>query len=94
MAESGCVNMKLAVPVSGVKPILKYRGGKSQELSNYLSYVPKFNTYYEPFFGGGVTFFSLAPYRSYVADINHKLMSFYQDLVVNYPKTKRELSEL
>lgn len=34
MAESGCVNMKLAVPVSGVKPILKYRGGKSQELSN------------------------------------------------------------
>ncbi|MDM8304521.1 Dam family site-specific DNA-(adenine-N6)-methyltransferase [Limosilactobacillus vaginalis] len=94
MAESGCVNMKLAVPVSGVKPILKYRGGKSQELSNYLSYVPKFNTYYEPFFGGGVTFFALAPYRSYVADINHKLMSFYQDLVVNYPKTKRELSEL
>ncbi|MGV3202633.1 DNA adenine methylase [Limosilactobacillus reuteri] len=94
MAESGCENMKLAVPISGVKPILKYRGGKSQELSNYLSYIPKFNTYYEPFFGGGATFFALAPHHSYVADINHKLMNFYQDLVVNYPKTKRELSEL
>ena len=77
-----------------LKPILKYRGGKSHELSNYLSYVPKFNTYYEPFFGGGATFFALAPHRAYVADINHKLISFYQDLVTNYPKTKRELSEL
>lgn len=94
MVENSCVNMKSTVLVSGIKPILKYRGGKSQELSNYLSYIPKFNTYYEPFFGGGATFFALAPHCSYVADINHKLMSFYQDLVVNYPKTKRELSEL
>ena len=58
MAENSCVNMKSTVLVSGVKPILKYRGGKSQELSNYLSYIPKFNTYYEPFFGGGATFFA------------------------------------
>lgn len=92
--KTGHANIKLAVPVSGIKPILKYRGGKSQELSNYLPYIPKFNTYYEPFFGGGATFFALAPRRAYVADINHKLISFYQDLVTNYPKTKRELSDL
>ena len=39
-----------------MKPI-KYRGGKSKEIPNFKNYIPvKFNTYYEPFFGGGATF--------------------------------------
>lgn len=77
-----------------IKPILKYRGGKSKELDMYLKYVPRFEKYYEPFFGGGATFFALEPQRARIADINEKLIRFYLDLVDNYEKTKRELKEL
>lgn len=39
-----------------MKPILKYRGGKSKELSMLLPYVPAFaGRYIEPFMGGGAT---------------------------------------
>lgn len=41
-----------------MKPILKYRGGKSKELSMLLPYVPAFaGRYIEPFMGGGAMFF-------------------------------------
>lgn len=34
-----------------MKPIIKYRGGKSKEIPNFINYIPKqFDTYYEPFF--------------------------------------------
>lgn len=36
-----------------MKPILKYGGGKSKEIPHYLNLIPKFETYYEPFLGGG-----------------------------------------
>lgn len=77
-----------------IKPILKYRGGKFQELNHYLRYIPSFNKYYEPFLGGGATFFALEPQRAYIADINKKLIDFYQDLVKNYDQTKKELKQL
>lgn len=79
---------------SRIKPILKYRGGKSQELDHYLKYIPSFNKYYEPFFGGGATFFALEPERARIADINKKLMDFYQDLAKKYELTKQELLQL
>lgn len=45
-----------------MKPILKYRGGKSKEIPNFSSFIPKdFDTYFEPFLGGGAVFFHLAP---------------------------------
>lgn len=79
---------------SRIKPILKYRGGKSKELDKYLKYIPTFEKYYEPFFGGGATFFALEPQKARVADINEKLIHFYQDLVDNYDITKQELKQL
>ena len=36
-----------------MKPILKYRGGKSREIKYFKKHIPKFDTYYEPFLGGG-----------------------------------------
>lgn len=77
-----------------IKPILKYRGGKSKELDMYLKYIPSFKKYYEPFFGGGATFFALKPRHARIGDINHKLISFYKDIVEEYAQTKIELKEL
>lgn len=35
-----------------LKPILKYSGGKQKELIKYIKFIPSFDKYYEPFFGG------------------------------------------
>ena len=61
-----------------MKPILKYPGGKSKELSEIKKYVPEFaGKYYEPFFGGGALFFDLEPKEAVINDINSDLMDFY-----------------
>lgn len=77
-----------------IRPILKYRGGKAKELKYYLKYIPSFDTYFEPFLGGGATFFALNPAKAYIADINVKLIDFYRDAVKEFPKVKRELLQL
>ena len=45
-----------------MKPIIKYRGGKSKEIKNFLHFVPRdYNKYVEPFAGGPALVFLLAP---------------------------------
>ena len=40
-----------------MKPMIKYRGGKSKEIRNIMWHVPRFTgRYIEPFFGGGALF--------------------------------------
>ena len=63
-----------------MKPILKYRGGKSKEIPNYISLVPKFDIYHEPFFGGGATYFYLEPQKAFISDINNNLINFYKEI--------------
>lgn len=78
-----------------LKPILKYRGGKSKEIPAYVNYIPKFDTYFEPFFGGGATFFYLEPGKSFVSDVNESLINFYNEVSKRkFPKIKKELLEL
>lgn len=37
-----------------MKPIIKYRGGKSKEIPQLIKHIPQFEgRYIEPFFGGG-----------------------------------------
>lgn len=60
-----------------LKPMIKYRGGKSRELSHLLEWVPDtFDRYIEPFFGGGALYFALAPDNAVINDLNARLMSF------------------
>ena len=41
-----------------MKPIIKYRGGKSKEIKNFLQFVPHdYDKYVEPFAGGAALFF-------------------------------------
>ncbi len=78
-----------------MKPIIKYRGGKSKEIPQILPYIPQFTgRYIEPFFGGGALFFYLEPSNAVINDINNSLIDFYRDVKDNYPKMRDELSEI
>ena len=78
-----------------MKPIIKYRGGKSKEVPLLIRHIPRFiGRYIEPFFGGGAMFFHLEPERAIINDINRRLMDFYTTVQRNYPELKAELLEL
>ena len=60
------------------KCVVKWPGGKRQLLPNILSMVPSgFETYYEPFVGGGAVFFALNPKRAVINDLNNHLIILY-----------------
>ena len=78
-----------------MKPIIKYRGGKSKEIPNFNAYIPRFTgRYIEPFFGGGAVFFHLEPRAAIINDINTKLMNFYRGVKEDYPHLRQELDEI
>ncbi|MDY5767564.1 MAG: Dam family site-specific DNA-(adenine-N6)-methyltransferase, partial [Alloprevotella sp.] len=78
-----------------MKPMIKYRGGKSREIPNIMWHVPRFSgRYIEPFFGGGALFFYLEPRRAVINDINTKLMIFYQGVRDDFSNLRRELDEI
>ncbi len=78
-----------------MKPLVKYRGGKSKDIPSFLSYIPTdFDTYYEPFFGGGAVFFHLEPRKAVINDVNARLMQFYSDVRDNFDELRRQLDEL
>lgn len=63
------------------KPFLKWVGGKRQLIPQLDSYLPKtFESYFEPFFGGGAMYFHLAPVTGYINDINKSLTGAYSDV--------------
>ncbi|WMW77534.1 Dam family site-specific DNA-(adenine-N6)-methyltransferase [Flavobacterium sp. 20NA77.7] len=78
-----------------MKPLVKYRGGKSKEIPHLIKHIPQFSgKYIEPFFGGGALFFHLEPKKAIINDINSKLISFYLGVKDNFELLKTELSEI
>ena len=78
-----------------MKPIIKYRGGKSKEIPFFEKYIPDhFDTYFEPFLGGGAVYFHLHPSKAVINDINPKVMTFYRQVRDNYPEVRRQLDHL
>lgn len=78
-----------------MKPLVKYRGGKSKEIPHLIKHIPKFTgRYIEPFFGGGALFFHLEPKRAIINDINSKLISFYLGVKNDFETLKSELTEI
>ncbi|SIR45140.1 DNA adenine methylase [Pontibacter lucknowensis] len=78
-----------------MKPLVKYRGGKSKEIPHLIKHVPQYNgRYIEPFFGGGALFFHLEPKKAIINDINSKLISFYLGVRNDFESLKTELSEI
>ena len=63
------------------KPFVKWAGGKRQIIDKLLKYAPhEFNTYYEPFVGGGAFLFELSPKKAVINDSNQELMNVYKVL--------------
>ena len=59
-------------------PFLKWPGGKRWFINKYQDYFPvNYNTYIEPFLGGGAVYFSLHPKNAILADINEELINLY-----------------
>ncbi len=78
-----------------MKPLLKYRGGKSKEISYIRNRIPDYGgRYIEPFFGGGALYFYLEPRHAIINDINGRLMAFYQAVQHDYAHLKAELDEI
>ncbi len=65
--------------LSYATPFLKWAGGKTQLLPELLKYIPShFDTYIEPFVGGGALFFELQPSKAILADSNPELINCYR----------------
>lgn len=70
------------------KPFVKWAGGKRYLLNDILSHFPdSFNTYFEPFIGGGSVFFSIydRPHKSALSDLNIDLIITYR-VIQQFPE--------
>src|SRR5947209_5659960 len=57
--------------------LIKWAGGKEQELKHILPSIPSFKAYYEPFVGGGAVFFSIQSQRKFINDKSPDLVNLY-----------------
>lgn len=61
------------------KPFVKWAGGKRQIIDKLKEFAPsEFETYYEPFVGGGALLFELSPKNAVINDCNSELMNVYE----------------
>ena len=64
-----------------MKPIVKWSGGKRDELDSIKSHFPsKYEMFVEPFVGGGAVYFNIEPQRAVISDTHEELINFYQQL--------------
>jgi DNA adenine methylase len=78
-----------------MKPLVKYRGGKSKEIPHLIKHIPSFTgRYIETFFGGGALYFYLEPKKAIINDINSKLMAFYKGVKSDFELLSKELQEI
>jgi DNA adenine methylase len=73
-------------PLVEPRPFLKWAGGKHHLIPQYSPYFPAqgaYDTYCEPFLGGGAIFFHLRPKQAVLMDINPELVNVYQQVQKN-----------
>ena len=88
---SFCKHPKL---VLNMNPLIKWAGGKSDELKHIKYTIPQFNRYFEPFLGGGALYFELEPQKGYVNDVSADLILFYKLLKEKNGKKRQFKEEL
>jgi len=81
--------------LSDAKPFLKWAGGKGRLLNKLSKFFPKnYNSYFEPFIGGGAVFFHLNPEKAIINDLNNELINLYNAIKKNPEKLMEELDGL
>ena len=64
-----------------LKPLIKWSGGKSDEIKMFEKYFPKHYTkYIEPFVGGGSVYFYLNPIDAVISDVHTELIDLYKSM--------------
>lgn len=70
------------IRATAARPFLKWAGGKTRLLPKLLPYIPaKFDSYHEPFVGGGAMFFAVRSRVArvcYLSDLNDELVNAWQ----------------
>lgn len=71
-----------------LEPLLKWAGGKEQELKYIIPNLPDlFENYYEPFVGGGAVYTSIQAKQYFINDKSHELIDIYKIIT----STQRDL---
>ena len=75
--------------INKAKPLFMWAGGKSKMIKHYAPYIPQeFDTYIEPFFGGGAMFLhalKINPNVSLVInDVNEDIVDIYRSIRNDY----------
>ena len=67
--------------IKGLKPLIKWSGGKGDEIEKFEHYFPSsYNIYLEPFIGGGAVYFHLNPEKAVISDVHKDLIDFYKSM--------------
>jgi len=74
--------MDLVIPeINHLKPLIKWSGGKSDEIKMFEKYFPPhFDQYIEPFIGGGSVYFYLNPKKAIISDVHTELIDLYRSI--------------
>ena len=81
--------------VNDVTPVIKWAGGKRQLVPTIMDMMPEsYNTYFEPFFGGGAVFCALQPEKAIINDFNVQLINMYKWIKKKPGDVMKELSLL
>lgn len=73
--------------MDALKPIIKWSGGKKDELKSFAHYIPKdIDTYIEPFIGGGAVYFHINHDKCVINDVHKELTDFYKSIKDGHSK--------
>lgn len=75
-----------------MKTLIKWPGGKKNEIKYIKSLIPKYENYVEPFLGGGALYFDLEPKKAYINDISSDLIQFYK--ILSKKENRTELRKI
>ena len=74
-------NIIITNKIKHLKPLIKWSGGKSDEIKMFEKYFPEqYTRYIEPFVGGGSVYFYLNPENAVINDVHSELIDLYKSI--------------
>ena len=73
------LSSSLSLERKQLKPLIKWSGGKSDEIKLFKDHFPEtYDKYIEPFIGGGSVYFYLNPDNAVINDVHNELIDLYK----------------